>query len=89
MNSSSGHLHIVTIPPVARPSSIRGQVHLARWAGQTRSSATKYIQILSLEVVVVRTHQATPCLDVVDPYAIAVCIVQRERYFGVRPAFPD
>ncbi|KAK3033394.1 LOW QUALITY PROTEIN: hypothetical protein RJ639_033901 [Escallonia herrerae] len=85
VGAGGGHLHVVDVPPVVRAGTVGGQVHGANRAGQTRASAAEDVQVTPLEVVVARTHQSTPGLQIVNAHAVAVGVVQGQSDVRVRP----
>lgn len=62
MDSGDGNLYVVTVPAVAWTCSVGSQVHLADRPSQTWGSATEYVQVSPLEIVVTWAHKPTPSL---------------------------
>lgn len=56
VHPGGGHLHVITVPPMARARPVGGEVHCTNRPMQTRASPTENVQIAPLEVVVSWAH---------------------------------
>ena len=74
-------LQVVTVPPVVRTRSVGGQVQSADRGGQARAASAENVEIASLKVVVSRTHQPAPRLQITDLDPVPIRIVQSDRHF--------